>query len=106
MDWKLPENKALTDALLALKTPAEAQLFLRDLMTESEIVEFAKRFKAANMLTNNVPYSQIQKETGLSATTVARVSKWLQGAGGGYRLILSRLHPHTVIKTSHARGVR
>jgi TrpR-related protein YerC/YecD len=94
MDWKVAENKTLVEAVLALKTPEEVRLFLRDLMTEGEIHEFAKRLKAATMLAENIPYSQIQKTTGLSATTVARVSKWLQAEGGGYKLILARLHSH------------
>ena len=100
MNWKRPENKALIDAVLALKSVDEAQRFLRDLLSEEEIAEFAKRFQTAELLSANVPYSQIQKKTGLSSTTIARVSKWLQGELGGYRLIISRLHHHA----SHSRG--
>ena len=50
MDWNRPENKEFVTALLSLKTPSEARRFLRDLMTENEIEEFGKRFKAARML--------------------------------------------------------
>ena len=92
MDWKRPGNTALIQALLALKNEEEARHFLRDLMTEGEIGEFAKRFRAARLLSENVPYSTIEKETGLSSTTVARVSKWLKGKEGGYRKVLHRLH--------------
>lgn len=92
MDWKSPENKALIKALLALKNEDEVRRFLRDLMTEGEILEFAKRLRAAVLLTDKVSYSDIVKETGLSSTTVARVSKWLKGKGGGYRKVLHRLH--------------
>jgi uncharacterized protein YerC len=63
-------------------------------MTESEIEEFAKRLTAAIMLSDNVPYSAIEKATGLSSTTVARVSKWLGGTEGGYRTVIARVH-HT-----------
>lgn len=82
----------LIAGLLSLKSADEAKRFLRDLMTEGEIAEFSKRFQAARMLSEDVPYLQIQKATGLSATTVARVSKWLKGSEGGYRLVLHRLH--------------
>ena len=92
MDWNTPENKALVAAVLALKSPDEARRFLRDLMTEGEIGEFAKRLLAARMLAAKLPYSAIEKETGLSSTTVARVSKWLNGKAGGYRSIISKLH--------------
>jgi len=99
MNWNNKENKRLIQAILALKTPDEARRFLRDLMTEKEIREFAKRFKAAEMLTEKVPYSVIEKETGLSSTTVARVAKWLKGKEGGYRLIINRLHHHNPIQS-------
>lgn len=84
---------------MALKTDDETRRFLRDLMTEKEIEEFAKRLKAAEMLTEKVPYSTIEKETGLSSTTVARVARWLNGKGGGYKTIISKLHHHNSIQS-------
>ncbi|MEY4747439.1 MAG: hypothetical protein RLZZ416_488 [Candidatus Parcubacteria bacterium] len=92
MDWRAPQNRALIKALLELKNEAEARHFLRDLMTESEIEEFAKRLQTAHLLAEDVPYSQIALRTGLSSTTIARVSKWLHGKEGGYRMVLHRLH--------------
>lgn len=99
MDWKSNENKRLIQAILALKTDDEARRFLRDLMTEKEIEEFAKRLKAAEMLARKIPYSVIENETGLSSTTVARVAKWLNGKEGGYRSIISKLHHHNSIQS-------
>ena len=34
---------------------------------------------------------QTQEQTGASSTTVSRVSKCLNGAAGGYRVVLDRL---------------
>jgi TrpR-related protein YerC/YecD len=68
-------------------------------MTEGEIQEFSKRLQAAEMLTAKIPYSIIEQKTGLSSTTVARVSKWLNGNSGGYRTIIGRLHHHTSSQT-------
>ncbi len=82
----------LLKAILVIKTLDEAKRFLRDLMTEGEIEEFGKRLQAAEMLTQKAPYSLIEEKTGLSSTTVARVSKWLKGKEGGYKTIISRLH--------------
>lgn len=104
MNWKTPENKQLVEAVLALRNPGEAESFLRDLMTEAEINEFANRLRAASMLSEKISYSRIQKKTGLSATTIARVSKWLQGKEGGYKLILNRTHHHATV--SRERGLR
>lgn len=83
--------KELTDAMLILKTRSEARKFLRDLLTESELIEFGNRWKAARMLSENKPYTEIIEQTGLSSTTVARVSKWLNNGKGGYRLVLRKL---------------
>lgn len=94
MDWKDKKNKRLVEAVLALETPEEAKKFLRDLMTEGEIQEFGRRFKAAEMLWKKESYSAIENETGFSSTTVARVSKWLNGGEGGYKAIISKLHHH------------
>ncbi len=98
MNWNTQENKRLIEALLALETESEATYFLRDLMTEKEIEEFAKRLKAAEMLSAKIPYTTIEKETGLSSTTVARVAKWLNGKAGGYKSILKKLHHHDYIQ--------
>jgi len=81
----------LIDAILLVKNRNEARKFLRDLLTESELVEFGNRWKAARMLEKKVLYTEIIKETGLSSTTVARVSDWLNGGMGGYKLILKRI---------------
>ena len=94
MDWKNEENKNLVKAILALKTSSETERFLRDLLTEQEIIEFGKRLQTAKMLTNKIPYSTIEQITGLSSTTIARVAKWLNGTGGGYKTIINRLHHH------------
>lgn len=98
MNWKNQKNQRLIQALLSLKNEDEAQRFLRDLMTEPEITEFGKRLKAAEMLIIQTSYLKIEKETGLSSATVARVAKWLNGSEGGYRTIINRLNHHTPIR--------
>ena len=92
MNWENEDNQKLIKAFLTLKTTGETQAFLRDLMTEDEIKEFANRLKAARMLSEKIPYSAIVKNTGLSSTTVARVSKWLNGPLGGYKTVIGKLH--------------
>jgi len=43
------------------------------------------------MLSKQQPYSVIEKKTGLSSTTVARVAHWLHKGRGGYGMVLRRL---------------
>lgn len=90
-NWETRDTDDLVDALLSLRNKREAKRFLRDLLTESELLELANRLKAARMLYEQVPYTTIEQELGLSSTTVARISKWLNHGRGGYRLILDRL---------------
>lgn len=94
IDWSKKENKQLIEAVLSLQNKNEAKRFLRDLMTEKEIKEFANRLEAASLLSKDVQYCVIIESTGLSSTTIARISKWLKGSLGGYRLILNRLSNH------------
>ena len=89
------DTKALYRAILELKNEDECKKFLRDLLTEKEIKEFTNRWKVARMLERKLPYETIEKETGMSSTTVARVNKWLTNGKGGYKLILKRLRTKT-----------
>lgn len=85
------DHKILYKAFLSLKNEDECKRFLRDLLTEAEIKEFTNRWKVARMLDKKVPYGKIEKETGISSTTIARVNKWLIKGKGGYKLMLKRL---------------
>src|SRR3989338_11213379 len=100
MNWNTKENKQLVEGILAIKNADEAKRFLRDLMTEAEIKEFANRLEAASLLSRDVQYNAIIENTGLSSATIARIAKWLKGSLGGYRLVLSRIsnHHHAPLK--------
>lgn len=98
MNWNTEEKQRFIEATLSLKTADEARRFLRDLMTESEIDDFAKRLTTAIMLSRKIPYSDIEKQTGFSSRTVARVSKWLNSGEDGYKAIIGRIHHHTLLQ--------
>lgn len=95
--WMTPKTDELFEAILALRNLEEAKRFFRDLLTEEEIREFANRWKVAQMLADDMTYAQIEKKTGMSSTTIARISKWLYNGRDGYKLLLSRFshHPST-----------
>lgn len=81
----------LYSVFLKLKTESEARKFFRDLLTEQEILEFARRWHAVIMLDQKIPYVMIEKDTGLSSATIARISRWLYSGKGGYKLMLKKL---------------
>lgn len=89
--WINPKTDKLFKIILDLDNLDEARRFFRDLLTEQEIEEFANRWEVAQMLAQNTPYSQIEKDTGMSSTTIARISKWLNEGMGGYRLLIKKL---------------
>ena len=89
--WEGNDSDALVKAFLAMRDSGEMKAFLRDLLTESEIVEFAKRFRAARSIAKSIHYDAITEDTGLSSRTIARVKHWYKHGKGGYRLAISRL---------------
>ncbi|MCR4329781.1 MAG: YerC/YecD family TrpR-related protein [Candidatus Roizmanbacteria bacterium] len=94
-NWIRPDTNKLFDAILLLRTRREAQCFFRDLLTENEIAEFANRWKVARMLSKKRSYTVIAQQTGMSSTTIARISKWLSKGMNGYLLLLNRIsHTH------------
>lgn len=98
--WDNSVTEDLFRAILALRNLREAKRFFRDLLTEKEILDFANRWEAAQMLDKRVSYAHIEEVTGLSSTTIARISKWLYHGMDGYRLMLKRLHHHHHAATS------
>ncbi len=89
-EWRNENTAALFDAVLSLETPDEAAAFFRDLCTFHEIEEMSQRWAVARLLVESIPYRRISELTGVSTTTITRISQWLQHGTGGYRLALSR----------------
>lgn len=85
------KTKELFKAILALKNMEEARRFFRDLLTLSEIEEFANRFQMAKLLYQGNSYLKVAEKLKTSTTTVTRVAHWLFRGMNGYKLILSRL---------------
>ena len=89
--WSTLKSKNLLKAFLSLKTEDEAEAFLRDLMTEKEIGEFDMRWRVANMLDQGKPFTEIEKETGVTPITITRINRWLKEGCGGYKAMIERL---------------
>ena len=85
----------LVQAVLALKTEAECEAFLDDLMTAKEIQDCAQRLLAAKLLKNNHVYTDIAEQTGLSTATISRVNRCYTYGPGGYKTVLERLEKQT-----------
>jgi TrpR-related protein YerC/YecD len=90
-------------AMLTMRTPEECVRFFRDLLTATEIEEFANRFAAAELLDAGTPYREVAERVGMSTATVSRIASWLRGEAGGYRLAIERLHAPITRRISERR---
>jgi TrpR-related protein YerC/YecD len=88
--WPTKEHRDLFETVAALRTKDEAQRFLRDLCTRSELDAMAHRWQVARLLDQGLPYLEVAQRAHASTTTVTRVSQWLRRGEGGYRLALER----------------
>jgi len=89
--WLNNEIQDLVKTITLLRNTTECTNFLRDLLTIQELNTFASRWKVAQMLDQNFTYEEIEKQTGMSSTTIARISRWIEYGEGGYKLMLKRI---------------
>ena len=75
----------LLEVLAGLTDPNDVFALLEDLFTVREIKDTSQRLDVARMLRDGSSYAVIEKATGASATTIARVSKALNYGAGGYQ---------------------
>jgi len=85
-------ERKLMQAFLSCKNEKEMSALLRDLLTFSEIVEFANRLEMARLLKRGHSYQEVADKIGVSTTTVTRVAHWLFQGCGGYWKTLKKLH--------------
>lgn len=77
-------------ALAQLDDAKDVEELLIDLCTTTEVNELANRLAVAELLIQGKSYTAIQKETGASAATIARVSKFLTEGAGGYGKVFAK----------------
>lgn len=73
-----------------LKNPVEAASFIRDLLSEQEVLMLARRLQIARLLESGLTYEQIEKTAKVGSNTIAKVHFWLSQYGEGYRTVLAR----------------
>ncbi|MFZ4405013.1 MAG: YerC/YecD family TrpR-related protein [Pseudobdellovibrionaceae bacterium] len=83
--------------LSKLGSKEQIKVFLQDLCTPKEISDMNDRWKAAQLISEGLPYRDIYEKTGVSTTTVTRVARSLS-EGKGYKKALA------LIKTSKKEG--
>lgn len=90
----IQKESAVSDLMLAISlinNKEEAWRFLTDLCTPAELEAMADRWRVIPLLRKNLPYRTIHEQTGVSVTTITRVSRCLSFGTGGYQVIAHRL---------------
>jgi TrpR-related protein YerC/YecD len=88
--WPTKQHRELFGAIASLQSRDEAERFLRDLCTRSELDAMAHRWEVAKLLEKGLPYLEVARRAHASTTTVTRVAQWLRNGEGGYALALRR----------------
>jgi TrpR-related protein YerC/YecD len=81
----------LIKTILCLEDSSEAKKFFVDLLSQRELIELGNRWYVARLLHQGMSYVQIVQDTGLSSTTIARISKALTKGEGGYLAALKKM---------------
>ncbi len=92
--WNNVGTKQLSTVLSKITKEKTMQNFLRDVMTEKEIIEIASRLQAAKMLNEKINYEKVISDTKLSSRTIARISNWLKNGCKGYIEAIKIINSH------------
>ena len=89
---KTEEQKVLelAEAFLSLETTDECIAFFEDLFSPNETRSFCQRLEVAKLLKAGETFTEIEKKTGASSATTARISRCLS-KGSGYKTVLGRI---------------
>lgn len=82
-------TNTLYKTILALETIEECDAFFKDLCTIKEVEAMVQRFQAARLIAIGKTFVQIESETGISSTTLSRVSQAYK-YGEGYKKALKK----------------
>lgn len=83
----------LFEAILLLENPMEVEEFLKDLCTPQELKTLSERWVVCQFLDEGrLSYRDISRKTGVSTTTIVRVSRFLNDEPyHGYRKLLNKI---------------
>lgn len=80
----------LFKTIMRLETVEECEAFFKDLCTIKEVQAMSQRLHAARLIDEGKTFTQIEELTGISSTTLSRVSQAYK-YGEGYKKTLEKI---------------
>ena len=80
--------RSLFQVLADLKRPGDVEMFLNDVLSETEKTVLAKRLGIAYYLNKGKSYEAIRQDLKVSSATIANVQKWMEEGGEGLSMAL------------------
>ena len=74
----------------SIRSPAEAEMLLKDILTPQELESIAERWQLVQALHSGIPQRDIAAELGISISKITRGSRMLQFGSGGFELFLKK----------------
>lgn len=81
----------LYEVLFSFKSIDELKLFLKDILTKSELRMLKRRWHIANLLSQGMDLRSVAKKSKTSTATVSKVKHILEEGNGGLKMALARL---------------
>lgn len=85
------DDSILSNAILKIRNADEAEKFFMDVFSQKELQTLNLRLNIAKMLSESISYVEIERRTGASSATIAKISESIKYGNEGLRTILERL---------------
>lgn len=83
------DQKLLVDSFYKVRTKKDLALFIQDLFTDEETLDFAQRIKIANYILQGKTYEEIEKLIPVSSSTISKVGQTIKFGHGGFKKALA-----------------
>ncbi len=83
-------ERDLYELFARVRSPEEAELLLKDILTPQELASIAERWQLIQSLAAGKPQREIAKSLNVSISKITRGSRMLQYGSGGFQVFLKK----------------
>jgi len=93
-------------AVASVKNSVEAAHFVKDLLSDAEVMMVARRLQIVDMLEDGHTYQEIKDGLKVSFGTIAKMQTWFESYGSNFKKILYRTHKKAKITDRHSSWMK